>query len=248
MKLAFSKSTGGPSETQELFSLYRGIGYDGLQLKANQYEQYLDEPGRFLDDHPEPGAASGLITSADLDQEGLAKLRRVFSFGRSVSAELVILVLSRERSDVDGREGLRSIARGMSEIGKEAVDMGLKLSLHHHYGQAVMLRPEFDQFFDAVVGDTVGLTVDTAHLVKSGVLDIAEIIGSFSGRIDNYHLKDYKDGEWRVLGEGDIDFGPVFRAIRECGYDGWVSTDEESGADVKGSLQSCYSYMVKGIM
>lgn len=90
---------------------------------------------------------------------------------------------------------------------------------------------------------TVGLTVDTAHLVKSGVSDIAGLIRDLRDVIDNFHLKDFADGCFRVLGTGDIDFGPVFAAILETGYDGWLSADEESGADVVEAMRQCYRFM-----
>ena len=75
----------------------------------------------------------------------------------------------------------------------------------------------------------VGLTIDTAHLVKSGINDI-------------------NDGEFRVLGNGQIDFAPVFAAVREIGYDGWMSADEESGADVIPAMGQCFQFLSEGIV
>ena len=110
-----------------------------------------------------------------------------------------------------------------------------------------MLPEEMEVFFDAVEPGTVGLTVDTAHLVKSGVDDVAGVIRRFAPVTDNFHLKDYADGEWRVLGEGDVDFVPVFAAIRDIGYDGWLSTDEESGADVLEAMAACHAFVKQGL-
>ena len=64
--------------------------------------------------------------------------------------------------------------------------------------------------------------------------------------IDNFHLKDF-DSDWRVLGEGAIDFGPVFAAIRDIGFDGWVSTDEESGADFVEAMATCHRFVTEGL-
>jgi sugar phosphate isomerase/epimerase len=74
-----------------------------------------------------------------------------------------------------------------------------------------MYRRDFDVFFDAVDDRTVTLTVDTAHLVKSGIDDIAGVLRDFREVIDNVHLKDIADGDFKVLGQGHIDFAPVFR-------------------------------------
>jgi inosose dehydratase len=56
-------------------------------------------------------------------------------------------------------------------------------------------------------------------------------------------MKDFADGQWKILGEGAIDFGPVFQAIRDIGYDGWVSADEESGGDVVDGMRKCAAYL-----
>jgi sugar phosphate isomerase/epimerase len=89
------------------------------------------------------------------------------------------------------------------------------------------------------------LTLDTAHLVKSGIDDVAGVIRDASEQIDNVHLKDFTAGEWRVLGQGAIDFSAIFAAIEDIGYDGWLCADEESGADLIDSMKACYDFMQK---
>lgn len=242
MKLAFSKPTASEEETRLLFTRFRQVGYDGLQLKAGQYLSYLDEPERFLDAWEQyPGAASALIVWGAPDDA-----RRVFAFGEAVGSEMIVFCHCVPRQGLTAHD-IRDIAVSLSELGKEAQDHGLELSLHHHYNQPVMHREDFEVFFDAVDGDTVGLTVDTAHLVKSGVSDIAGLIRDFRPVINNFHLKDFAEGEFKVLGSGVIDFEPVFAAIREIEYEGWVSADEESGAEIGGAMEQCFSFITAGL-
>jgi inosose dehydratase len=242
MKLAFSKPTASEEETRLLFTRFRQVGYDGLQLKAGQYLPYLDEPERFLDAWKQyPGAASALIVWGTPDDA-----RRVFAFGEAVGSEIIVFCHRAPREGLDAKD-IWAIARLLSELGKEAQDHDLKLSLHHHYNQPVMHREDFEVFFDAVEGDTVGLTVDTAHLVKSGVNDIAGLIRDFRPVINNFHLKDFVDGEFKVLGTGLIDFNPVFVTIQEIGYNGWVSADEESEAEIMGAMEQCFRFITAGL-
>lgn len=247
MKFAFSRPTSDDEQQRTLLSSFAEIGYDGLQLKAGQYARYLHDPQAFLADWGDfPGAPAGLITGGNLDGECVANLREVLRFARFARSDLVIFCLLVPRRGLS-RQDIQSLARQMSEFGAEARQLGTKLSLHNHFDSPVMYREDFDVFYDAVYKNTVGLTVDTAHLVKSGVEDIADVISSFAAVIDNFHLKDFADGEWKVLGEGRIDFIPVFRAIREIGYDGWVSTDEESGSELLGAMRSCLEFMKVGL-
>jgi len=246
-KLAFSKPSQGEEEARLLFTRFRGVGYDGLQLKAGQYLPYLGDPGRFIGNWGGfQGSASALIWWGKLDGDGTAALRRVFTFAEAVGSEIIVFCHDAAREELTD-DDIRRFARRVSELCKEARDRGLRLSLHNHYGQPVMHRRDFDLFFGAVEDAAVGLTIDTAHLAKSGVEDIGEVIRAFPAVIDNFHLKDFADGGFKVLGTGRIDFEPVFESIREIGYSGWVSADEESGADMLQAMEQCYRFMRAGL-
>jgi len=243
MKLAFSKPTADDDERERLFSRFRTAGYDGLQLKPAQYGDYLGCPERFVEDWGDvPGVAAALIFAAALDAAGVRAIRDLFQFARAVGAERIVFCHLRSRQDLTDVD-IKGFARILSELGKEARQPGLKLSLHHHYDQPVMYRRDVDLFFGAVEEQAVGLTVDTAHLVKSGIDDIADLILDFRQVIDNFHLKDFAGGEWRLLGRGAIDFDPIFAAIQEIKFDGWLSADEESGSDLVGAMEECYQFM-----
>jgi sugar phosphate isomerase/epimerase len=242
MKLAFSKPTGNEAETQLLFTRFRDIGYDGLQLKAGQYRPYLSTPEDFLlrwGRHP--GASSALIVWGWEED-----VRRVLPFVAKTGAELIVYCNRTSREKL-GPDDIRSFAQSTSELGKEVLDHGSRLSLHNHYDQPVMYREDIARFFDSVTPGTVGLTLDTAHLVKSGVHDIAGVIREFKEVVDNFHLKDFADGDFKVLGAGSIDFAPVFGAIRDIAYDGWISVDEESGVEILGAMQNCHGFLVDGL-
>jgi inosose dehydratase len=243
MRRAFSRPTAGDAEQRLLFSSFRAAGFDGLQLKAGQYQRHLREPDRFRAEWGEDtGAVSALIVGGTLDDAGIAALRQVIAFARSVRSERVVFCHGIPRRGRTPGE-IQGFARRLRDLGEEARAAGVRLSLHHHYDQPVMHREDFDLFFDAAGEGAVGLTVDTAHLVKSGVHDIAELIRSFRAVIDNVHLKDFADGEFRVLGEGDIPFDPIFAALREIGYDGWLCADEESGADLQAGMAASFRFI-----
>ncbi len=247
MKLAFSKPTRTNEERELLFRTFRSVGYEGLQLKAGQYGDYLGDPQRFVDDWGQhEGVASALIAGSDLTEPGNEALRRVFRFARAMGSGLVILCLG------IGREGLSAddiagIGRQVRDLGAEAREVGTKLSIHNHYGCPVMTRSDMGLLFGTVEPEAVGLTLDTAHLAKSGEDDIAGAIRDFAEFIDNFHLKDFAGSEWQVLGRGDIDFSPVFAAVRDTGHDGWVSCDEESGSDLLPAMGECYRFMRAGL-
>lgn len=244
MKLAFSQAT---DDVAVLIGQFRQAGYDGLQLKPGQYAPHLDRPEQFLETHGgSPGAPAGLIAYGPLSAEYVAHLRKVMAFGKAVGSELIVFCHGVGREGLTA-EDIRGFARTLSPLGAEARDLGIKLSLHNHRGQPVMHAEDFEVFFDAVADGAVGLTLDTAHAALSGIEDIAELIHRMRGVIDNFHMKDLSGGAFQVLGYGEIDFAPIFAAIREIGYDGWISADEESGADPIEAMGQCYRFMAAGL-
>ena len=244
MKIAFSQPTHNTDDQQLLFSRFHSFGYDGLQLKANQYSTYVYQPVGFIEAYGKDTSAiaSGLIAGGLLDDAGIASLRALFRFAQQVGSERIIFCHAQSRQDLSYID-LQQYAAILSELGKEARQRGISLSLHHHYKQPVMHRQDFEVFFAAVKDQSVSLTIDTAHLVKSGIKDIAGIIREYRQFIDNIHIKDFADDAFKLLGRGEIDFRPVFSALHEINYDGWICADEESGSTGLEALETCAHFL-----
>ncbi len=175
-----------------------------------------------------------------LDDAGVARLRGVIAFAVATGAERVVFCHDHPREGVAPAD-LRAYARILSAAGRDASGQGVALSLHHHFQQPVMHREDFGVFFSAA--DHVGLTVDTAHLVKSGVTDVPALIRDFGPVIDNIHLKDYADGEWRILGRGTLNFKDIAAALADISYTGWLCVDEESPASLDEGLTASRTYL-----
>ncbi|MDN3495503.1 sugar phosphate isomerase/epimerase [Planococcus sp. APC 4015] len=232
MRIAFSK----PVATHEFDVLLREFGpagYDALQLKTGQFIPWVDNPNDFLARTAGgPGASEGLVYFDELDDD---RLTRVIDFAAAVGSKLLVFCHNRSREGVtaDQRAGL---ARQLSVHGERAQQSGIALSLHHHFDQPVMLPQDVIEFWSAATPGSIGLTVDTAHLAKSGVQDIPAFIREFAPIIDNVHLKDYADGEWRLVGRGDLDLDGILAALADVEFDGWLCIDEESDASLADGL------------
>jgi inosose dehydratase len=93
--------------------------------------------------------------------------------------------------------------------------------------------------------ELLGLLYDTGHLVFSGE-DYLGVLNKWMGRIRHVHLKDLrtsvhkkavkekwsflkavKEGVFTVPGDGNIDFAPVFQALKKAKYSGWWVVEAE---------------------
>ncbi|MDF2439637.1 MAG: inosose dehydratase [Abditibacteriota bacterium] len=246
-RLAFSTPTSNETEQRRLFEGFGRCGFHGLQLKSGQYARYLEEPERFLAQWGGvPGATAGLIYGGELDESGIASLQHVLSFASTIGSEMVVFCHSRPRSEVT-HDDIRHFAGRLSTVGEAAAQWGIRLSLHNHYNQPVMHRADFEVFLDAATPGALGLTLDTAHLHKSGIRDIAAMVRDFGSFIDNVHLKDIRDNQFKTLGHGEIDFEDVFEALHEIGFAGWLCADEESDTGIHESLHASFEFIERGL-
>jgi inosose dehydratase len=243
VNLTLSKPTSSAAEQRLLFGSYRAAGYAGLQLKSRQYEPYLGAPERFIAEWgADQASVNSLIAMDTLDEAGVSRLRALIGFAAAVRSERVVFCLAVSRSSVDD-DDIRGFAKILSKLGDEARGLGVRLSLHHHYDQPVMYPRDFATFCAAVDKESVSLTLDTAHLAKSGIDDIAGILAGYAEFVDNIHLKDFRNGEFRLLGQGDIEFTSFFDVMRSIRYDGGLCIDEESGASLEDGLAVSYRYV-----
>jgi inosose dehydratase len=242
-----SKPTHGAEAQRLLFSSYREYGFDGLQLKGNQYGDYLEDGAagadRFRNDWgDDPGHVASLITMNPLDDAGVVRLQKLITFAAAVGSPRVVLCHDIPRDTISEAD-LARLAGQFSDLGEAALRSGVQLSLHHHFNEPVMHRRDFEVFFGAVRPGTVKLTVDTGHLMKSMVIDLPGLISDFAPVIDNVHLKDYADGRFRLLGRGDVDLPQILAAIDKLGPDCSLCVDEESSADIVEGLTVSRDYL-----
>ena len=237
LRRSFSKFL-DPADVATLVSTFRQEGYQGLQLKGAQYTAYLAEPERALEElGSDPGIYSAVITGDSIDDEGRERIRRTIDFAAGVGAERIVFCHGHPHDGVDAAQR-REFAQTLTEIARESVDRGVAFSLHHHTDQPVMVLEDFREFFDGLEPGVLGLTVDTAHLARSGIADLPAFIDEFGPFVDNLHLKDYTRAtdEWRLFGEGDLDLTGVLDALDRAGYAGWLCVDEESAASLPEGL------------
>lgn len=243
MKIAFSKPTRDPAAQRLLFDRYQDFGYDGLQLKGGQYSAHLHNPHTFQQGWgTDPAHVSSLITMNPLDEEGVSRFQQLLGFAAAVGAERIVICHDVPRDGLTDTD-LAAFARLFSGLGREAAARGVRLSLHHHTNQPVMHRHDFDVFFRAVEEDTVSLTVDTGHLMRSGVTDIAGLIRDLAPFIDNIHLKDVADTEFQLLGRGQIDFDPIFAALNAINFSDTICVDEESTAGILEGMKVSHEFL-----
>lgn len=137
------------------------------------------------------------------------------------------------------------LTQGLNRLGKIAKDRGMVLTFHHHMGTVVQTEEEIDRFMASVDPELVFLLFDSGHLSFAGI-DPEKILKKYVDRVRHVHLKDLRKsvvaqsreekwsflkgvraGTFTVPGDGDVDFGPIFRILEEAQYEGWIVVEAE---------------------
>jgi inosose dehydratase len=142
----------------------------------------------------------------------------------------------------------KALTEGLNTLGKIANDAGMTLCYHHHMGTGVMFRPEVDRLMNETDENGVHLLLDTGHLYWAGD-DPVKLAQDYATRIRHVHLKDIRqdkmeeanaknlsfiegveEGVFTVPGDGAIDFKPIFDALGNADYAGWLMVEAEQDA------------------
>lgn len=148
---------------------------------------------------------------------------------------------------------------GLEKLGDLAHEKDMEIVYHHHMGTGVQTTEEIERLMDNTDPLKVSLLFDTGHLVFSGE-DLINIYKKYKGRIKHIHFKDIrkrvaeevkensdsfldgvKKGVFTVPGDGMIDFSPIWKEIKDSGYEGWIVVEAEQDP----TKANPYEYAVK---
>jgi inosose dehydratase len=133
----------------------------------------------------------------------------------------------------DGRLALEAAIRAIVRI---AEDAGLVAAVHPHAGTYVEFADEI-----AHVAELAPLCVDSGHAAYAR-LDPAALVREYGSRVALLHLKDVDPvvlerglGFWDAMaagvfcpaGRGLVDFAALAAAVRDAGYAGWATVEQD---------------------
>lgn len=146
------------------------------------------------------------------------------------------------------REGIRAFLDDLAALEQRLSGEGIQLTFHplwHNYACA-----EGIDLLDAVAQAAqgrIGLTLCVHHIARAGLSPVA-VLQRYQGRVDICHFKDsalFPDGREHLVpvGQGRIDWPPVFDACHETGVR-WGLVEQESWQkDAFDCAREAYEYI-----
>ena len=142
------------------------------------------------------------------------------------------------------KDDWKKFIHSINEISKMMMDESMPLAYHHHMGTVIETEEDTRKLIENTK-DTVGLLVDTGHMLFAQGNSI-KLVQSFYERIIHVHCKDIRkdilekslkndatfrqaflDGAFTVPGDGCIDYVPFLKTLKEKEYSGWLVVEAE---------------------
>jgi len=163
----------------------------------------------------------------------------------SIQGQMDTPILSGGRKPVMDDAQWDRFCAGLDRLGRAAADRGFRLCYHHHMGTVVQTAEETGRMMENTDPRYVFLCYDTGHFTFAGEDPLA-MLKKYAHRVGHVHLKDMRldvvaqarengwsflqavrNGAFTVPGDGGVDFDPIFRALSEAGYQGWLLVEAE---------------------
>ena len=199
---------------------------------------------------------------ANENPERIEKTKRIVDLAVAFDTAVVTTHIGVIPED-ENSEKYRIMLNALKECGAYAASRGVTLAIETGPEVAPILHK-----FVMAAGDGVGVNLDPANFVMVTGQDPAEAVRLLGKKIVHTHLKDGKmlkksdpleiynhfaEGGIEALnvadyfietpvGEGDVDFGAYIAALKEIGFEGFLTIERETGDNPSADIQKAAEY------
>jgi hexulose-6-phosphate isomerase len=173
---------------------------------------------------------------ASVRAQALANLKQAIRDTRAVGGHSVLLVVGHGDdgpvSEIRPRsiENIRQALPLAAELGVSIVIENVwNHFLYNHEGDSTQTAAEFVSYVDSFNSPWVGMQFDIGNHWKYGPM--GDWIRQLGKRVKKLDVKGFsrQKGKFTQIGEGDIDFADVRKALIEIDYHGWVAAEVKGG-------------------
>ena len=236
---------------KESFALAKKAGYDGVEVAMAEDGKIMPETGKeaLLAIKAEAEAqglslysvASGMYWSCSLtaDDEGERErakylVRRQLEIAKLLGCDTILILpgcvssFDNPKKVVDYETAYERSLAALCELSRDAERLGVCIGIENVWNKFILSPVEMRDFIDKVGSPFVGSYFDVGNVVANGFPE--HWIRTLKGRIKKIHFKDYRYEAGGLCGfvdllAGDVNYPAVMEALREVGYDGWVTAE-----------------------
>jgi sugar phosphate isomerase/epimerase len=192
-------------------------------LEKHRLRSVIETGARFLLD-PRRKHQPTLLDASDLRFDFL---RRAIEIAEKLGADAVSFWSGTPSEAAIDDEYWTRLVDGCRRLCDEAAKRNVRLAFEPEPGMFIDTMAKFEELHRRVDHGAFGLTLDVGHLHCMGELPIAFHIQRWKDWLWNIHIEDMGRGvhDHLMFGDGDMDFPPILKALREIGYGGGVHVE-----------------------
>jgi len=214
-------------DDEDLAAVQDALEETGLavsNVNANNASAYYDDapPSAYFD--------PTIITEDDYDRAWRIEYTKdAIDLAAAVGAPAACLATGRPLPGTLPEGARELLHESLHELLDYAETRGVDLGIEFEPEMLIECTDEVLELIDEIGRDSLGVNLDLGHAAVYGE-EPAESVRRCAGNITGIHLEDIVGGVrgkhyHRIPGEGDLDFAPVFDALDEIGYDGFVTME-----------------------
>ena len=228
---------------RDRFQLAKDVGFEGVEVGT------IADPA-IAAEIKEAAQATGLrihsvmnadhwkypLSSADAEvvTKSVAGMETSFKNARLWGADTILLVPGVVNAETSYQDAWTRSQRVIRErILPMAQDYKVVVGIEEVWNKFLISPLEMARYIDEFASPWVKAYLDVGNMLFYGFpQDWARTLGK---RIVRVHVKDFQLDRrnskyaWKNLGEGDVDWPAVRKALADAGYEGWVTTEIDGG-------------------
>ena len=245
-RMGYSAITWGGKDELAIEEL-SGLGFKGIQLRANTYAKYKDNPAEIKALLDSKGMSLVMFSSGNVEidpakmEANVAMHVNHARFIKALGGSSLQLTNSLRKNNVPPTaDELARLAAAMNEIGKQTKEIGVQATYHNHMNQYGETPEEVDALVQAMDPKYLRLLLDVAHYHQGGGKP-AEAVIKYQKVIHSLHIKDVecpikgdtnpKSYKFVELGQGNVDLVSVFAALDKIKFAGWAIVELDAVPD-----------------
>jgi hexulose-6-phosphate isomerase len=158
-------------------------------------------------------------------KKGLAITRASIDTAVACGADTVLVVPGVVNPETPVEVVYKNSLKSLKELAPYAAKAKVTLAVENVWNKFLLSPPEFCDFIDAVKSKWVQAYFDVGNIAQYGFPE--QWIRSIGPRLRKVHIKGYdaKTRRFCYLLESSFDWKAVRQALREVGYDGWITAE-----------------------
>ena len=227
----------------ERFQLAKDVGFEGIEIgtitdarEAEEIKAASAKTGLVIHSVMNADHWKYPLSSADPEvvSKSVAGMETSLHNAKLWGADTVLLVPAVVNPETSYKDAWTRSQRVVKErILPLARELKVVIGMEEVWNKFLLSPLEMASYVDEFASLWVKAYLDVGNMLFYGYpQDWARTLGK---RIQRVHIKDFKldrgkgQFSWKNIGEGDVDWPEVRKALGEVGYDGWVTTEIEGG-------------------